>query len=151
MNKELRLKYGYPLECNECAIFESKPKNISKIDPFYKTGKGLKLLLIGQDPTIFDAPGRVNTVLMLNETKGRNGQLRKWLEKELFGIENFNKIEIYATNLVKCQFNLPPTLSKGGALKFLKPRFNLCKKHLAKEIENFNPDVILTLGESTHK
>ena len=151
MNRELRLKYGYPIECNDCAIFESKPKNISRIDPFHKIGKGLKLLLIGQDPTIFEEPDRVNTVLMLNETKGRNGQLRKWLEKELFGIENFNKIEIYATNLVKCQFDIPPTLSKGGALKFLKPRFNLCKKHLAKEIECFRPDVVLTLGESVHK
>jgi uracil-DNA glycosylase family 4 len=151
MNKELRLKYGYPIECKDCAIFESKPKNLSRIDPFHKTGKGLKLLLIGQDPTIFEEPDRVNTVLMLNETKGRNGQLRKWLERELFGVENFNKIEIYATNLVKCQFDSPPTLSKGGALKFLKPRFNFCKKHLEKEIENFKPDVVLTLGESAHK
>lgn len=151
MNKDLRLKYGYPIKCNYCQNFDSKPKNISKIDPFYKSGKDFKLLLIGQDPTISDKPERVNTVLMLNETSGRNGQLRRWLEKELFGAENFNRIEIYATNLIKCQFDEPPTSIKGGALKFLKPRFQFCKNHLFREIEKFNPDIIITLGESAHK
>ena len=151
MDTELRIKYGYPTECDSCKIFESKPKNISRIDPFHKTGNELKLLLIGQDPTIFKEPYRVNTVLMLNETKGRNGQLRKWLEKELFGTEKFSKIEIYATNSVKCQFDKPPTLSQEGALKFLKPRFEFCKKYLINEIENFKPDIILTFGESAHK
>lgn len=151
MNSELRNKYGYPINCNYCQEFDSKPKNISKIDPFYKSGKELKLLLIGQDPTIFDKPERVNTVLMLNENIGRNGQLRRWLENELFGKENFNRIEIYATNLVKCQFDRPPSLSQGGALKFLTPRFDYCKQYLFKEIENFKPDIVLTLGESAHK
>jgi len=151
MNKELRLKYGYPIKCDYCHSFDSKPKDISKIDPFHKTGNDLKLLLIGQDPTIFDKPERVNTVLMLNESSGRNGQLRKWLEKELFGTENFNRIEIYATNLVKCQFDKPPTLSTGGALKFLQPRFAFCKEYLLMEIQQFKPDIVLTLGESAHK
>ena len=150
MNKDLRMKYGYPIECSKCDTFESKPKGIERIDPFHKTGDKLKLLLIGQDPTIFDEPERVNTVLMLNETQGRNGQLRKWLEKELFGTANFQKIEIYATNLVKCQFDQPPTLSAEGALKFLKPRFELCKEFLKNEIKAFKPDFVLTLGESAH-
>ncbi|NHK29702.1 MAG: hypothetical protein FK730_00020 [Asgard group archaeon] len=150
MNADLRIKYGYPTCCNLCDSFESKPKNISKIDPFHKAGTKLKLLLIGQDPTIFNKPDRVNTVLMLNENKGRNGQLRKWLEKELFGSDNFNKIEIYATKLVKCQFENPPTTSQEGALKFLRPRFDNCKKYLFKEIKNFMPEIVLTLGESAH-
>lgn len=150
MDKDLRIKYGYPTECVKCKTFDSKPKGIDRIDPFHKTGNKLKILLIGQDPTIFDKPDRVNTVLMLNETKGRNGQLRKWLENELFGTENFNKIEIYATNLVKCQFDQPPTASSEGAMKFLKPRFDLCKEYLKNEIMNFRPDIVLTLGESAH-
>lgn len=150
MNKDLRKKYGYPTECSKCNTFESKPKGIECIDPFHKTGNTLKLLLIGQDPTIFNEPERVNTVLMLNETKGRNGQLRKWLETELFGAENFNKIEIYATNLVKCQFDQPPTSRPEGALKFLKPRFELCKMYLKNELKSFKPDFVLTLGESAH-
>jgi len=150
MNKELRIKYGYPIKCFDCNTFESKPKGIERIDPYYKSGEKPKLLLIGQDPTIFDEPERVNTVLMLNDTKGKNGQLRKWLENELFGTKNFNNIEIYATNLVKCQFDMPPTLTQEGALKFLKPRFELCKKYLKNEIIKFKPDIILTLGESAH-
>lgn len=120
MNKDLRIKYGYPIECSDCNTFLSKPKGIERIDPYHKTGDKLKLLLIGQDPTIFDEPERVNTVLMLNETKGKNGQLRKWLEKELFGKENFDNIEIYATNLVKCQFDQPPTTRYEGALESIK-------------------------------
>lgn len=60
-------------------------------------------------------------------------------------------VEIYATNLVKCQFDRPPSLSQGGALKFLTPRFEYCKQYLFKEIENFKPDIVLTLGESAHK
>lgn len=151
MNKELRNKFGYSIECSECNYLGSKPKGIERIDPFHKAGNKLKLLLIGQDPTISNEPERVNTVLMLNETQGRNGQLRKWLEKELFGIDNFKEIEVYATNLVKCQFDYPPTKSQEGALKFLEPRFKLCKKYLIKEICNFKPDIILTLGESAHK
>lgn len=151
MDTNLRLKYGYPLECNQCENLNGRPKNISRIDPFYKIGTGLKLLLIGQDPTIFEEPERVNTVLMLNETKGRNGQLRKWLEKELIGTENFDKIEIYATNSVKCQFDKPPTLSNEGPLKFLKPKFEFCKFYLINEIENYKPDIVLTLGETAHK
>lgn len=150
MDRDLRTKYGYPVICGKCNSFESKPKNIERIDPFYKVGDKLKLLLIGQDPTIFDDPERVNTVLMLDETKGRNGQLRKWLEKELFGTENFHKIEIYATNLVKCQFDKPPTVSSEGALRFLKPRFELCKSYLINEINNFKPEIVITLGESAH-
>jgi len=128
----------------------NNPRNIEKIDPYYQKGNKIKLLLIGQDPTIFDDPERVNTVLMLNEVKGRNGQLRKWLEKEIFGEENFKNIELYATNLVKCQFENPPTTSQEGALKFLRPRFEKCKKYLFKEIEKFNPSIVLTLGESAH-
>ena len=151
MNTELREKFGYPVKCELCSEFDNKPRNIEKIDPYFQKGDKIKLLLIGQDPTIFDKPERVNTVLMLNEKKGRNGQLRKWLEKELFGEENFKKIELYATNLVKCQFGNPPTASQEGALKFLKPRFEKCKKYLFKEIEKFKPMIVLTLGESAHK
>jgi uracil-DNA glycosylase len=150
MDRDLRKKYGYPTECDKCKTFDSKPKGIDRIDPFYKSGNNLKILLIGQDPTIFDEPDRVNTVLMLNETKGRNGQLRKWLEKELFKTENFNSIEIYATNLVKCQFDQPPTASSEGAMKFLKPRFDFCKDYLKNEILCFRPDIVLTFGESAH-
>lgn len=150
MNTDLRNKFGYPISCNLCNEFEDKPQNIDLINPFYKTGESVKVLLIGQDPTILDRPERVNTVLMLNETTGRNGQLRKWLESELFGKESFQKIEIYATNLVKCQFSKPPSTNTNGALKFLEPRFDKCKHYLYLEIESFRPNIILTLGESSH-
>ena len=62
MDRDLRKKYGYPTECDKCKTFDSKPKGIDRIDQFYKSGNNLKILLIGQDPTIFDEPDRVNSV-----------------------------------------------------------------------------------------
>jgi len=151
MNLELRIKFGYPVGCANCNNFEEKPRHLDKIDPYYQSGDKIRLMLIGQDPTIFDDPDRVSTVLMLNETSGRNAQLRRWLERELFGADNFGKIELYATNLVKCQFPSPPSKNQVGALKFLKPRFEYCKIHLFKEVERYKPELVLTLGESAHK
>jgi uracil-DNA glycosylase family 4 len=151
MNNKLRERYGYPTKCDKCAIFEDKPKGLDRIDPFYDPGNKIKLLLIGQDPTILKNPERVKTVLMLEDNKGRKGQLRKWLETELFGEVNFREIEIYATNLVKCQFDFPPSQSKKGAFNFLSERYEKCKDYIFSEINNYNPDIILTLGESAHK
>lgn len=148
MNADLRIRFGYPVHCTECDLFDDKPLNLQRINPYYKSGNSTRVMLIGQDPTIFDRPDRVNEVLMLKETRGRNGQLRRWIENELFGKEKFEKIELYSTNLVKCQFSKPP--STNGALKFLEPRFKKCKKYLLDEIENFKPTVVLTFGEPAH-
>ena len=102
-------------------------------------------MLIGQDPTIKVDAERVKQVLMLDE---ENGQLRRWLEK-LFGKEIFNSITVYATNLVKCTFNKPPSMYRGK--HFLKPYFENCKEHLKQEIINYKPDVVFTFGEPTHR
>ena len=87
-----REKYGYPLCCNKCTQLGDEPRRLSEIEPFHKDGSAIKLMLIGQDPTIIKDPERVNTVLMLNEISGRNGQLRKWLETELIGKGNFDSV-----------------------------------------------------------
>jgi uracil-DNA glycosylase family 4 len=143
-----REKYGYPLCCNKCTQLGDEPRRLSEIEPFHKDGSAIKLMLIGQDPTIIKDPERVNTVLMLNEISGRNGQLRKWLETELIGKGNFDSVEIYATNLVKCQFSKPP--SQSGGKTFLEIRFKNCKSYLYSEIEKYKPTLILTFGEPAH-
>jgi uracil-DNA glycosylase len=144
----IREKYGYPLCCNRCTKLDDKPRRLEQIEPYHKDGSAFKLMLIGQDPTIFDSPERVNTVLMLNETSGRNGQLRKWLETEIIGKANFENVEIYATNLVKCQFSKPP--SQSNEKKFLAIRFENCKSYLYSEIERYRPTLVLTFGEPAH-
>jgi uracil-DNA glycosylase len=144
----IREKYGYPLYCNKCTELGDEPRRLAEIEPYHKDGSAIRLMLIGQDPTIFNSPERVNTVLMLNETSGRNGQLRKWLETELIGKDNFENVEVYATNLIKCQFSKPP--SQSGGISFLKKRFEYCKSYLYSEIEKYKPTLVLTFGEPAH-
>ena len=93
-----------------------------KVQPFYQKAGTFKLMLIGQDPTIFKKPERVKKVLMLKE---ENGQLKSWLKK-LFGSKNFDKMTIYATNMVKCSFTRPPFMMPSGGYNFLRPILIYC-------------------------
>jgi len=137
--------FGYPQQCVRCASLSSSRIEL-RVIPHYKQGGNLRVMLIGQDPTILRKPERVKEVLMLDES---NGKLSRWL-KQIFGDDNFHTITLYATNLVKCSFVKPPSSSAGGSLKFLKPYFDNCKEYLAHELLSFKPDCVLTLGEPAH-
>ena len=122
-----KYSFGYPKQCNSCQSINSA---ISlTVEPHFKNGSTFKVMLIGQDPTIFKDPqrNRVKEVLMLDE---ENGQLKRWL-KNIFGNDNFDKVQLYATNLIKCTFDSPP--STKGNKNFLKPFFNNCKLFLVDE------------------
>jgi len=138
-------KFGYPKNCTLCQSFDSSIRLTVK--PHYKTGSQTKIMLIGQDPTIFKDPdkNRVKEVLMLDQ---ENGQLKRWL-RNFIGSKNFEQSEIYATNLIKCTFPTPP--STRGKEEVLAPYFDCCQQYLLKEIENYKPTVVLTLGEPAHK
>lgn len=60
--------------------------------------------------------------------------------------DDFNNITIYATNLVKCTFKNPPSGKKN-----LTGFFKLCRQYLIKEIVNYQPNLLLTLGEPAHQ
>lgn len=135
------LKYGYPNSCHSCDQLPSKLK--LQVSPFFKEGNSFRLMLVGQDPTIFNDSSRVNKVLMLDEN---NGQLNRWL-KNIFK-NNFDEITIYATNIVKCTFDKPP--STYGGKKYLKNYFENCKTYLMSEIRNYRPNLLLSLGEPAH-
>lgn len=138
--------FGYPQQCTWCANIATCEMNL-QVAPYFKPGVGKRVMLIGQDPTIFKQPERVNQVLMLDQP---NGQLSRWL-KTLFGEETFSLLTVYATNLVKCSFAKPPSTMSEGGLKFLQPYFQNCKAYLSDELLSFGPDVVLTLGEPAHK
>jgi len=138
--------FGYPRQCTECSMLSSKAIAL-RVAPYYKAGNNQRVMLIGQDPTIYKQPYRVTEVLMLNDPQS---QLLRWL-KTIFGEINYHQLTLYATNLVKCSFSEPPTISERGGLTFLKPYFKNCKVHLAKELLSFKPNLVLTLGEPTHK
>ncbi len=135
------LKYGYPNSCNKC---DQLPGDLKlQVSPFYKEGNIFKLMLVGQDPTIFKDSSRVRKVLMLDE---ESGQLNRWL-RNIFK-NNFDEITIYATNIVKCTFNNPP--STNGGVNYLKPYFEYCKSYLGNEIKNYRPNLVIALGEPAH-
>jgi len=138
--------FGYPKECNRCACL-SEAKLQLQVRPYFREGDELRLMLIGQDPTISRKPERVQYVLMLDQP---NGSLSRWLREEVLGEDIFKSCTLYATNLVKCGFREPPP-SRLGGLKFLRPYFDNCKDHLAEEISGFEPTLVLTLGEPAHK
>lgn len=141
---EDKYQFGYPLTCNDCKELNDK-LNLT-VEPFYKPGSKFKLMLIGQDPTIFNDPdrNRVKQVLMLDDEKG---QLRRWI-LDIVGKNHFEEMEIYATNLVKCTFDAPPS-TKGGK-KYLELFFNNCKYHLMRELKSFRPNLVFTFGEPAH-
>lgn len=136
--------YGYPTRCKKCHGITECSLNVR---PFYKLGGDTRLMLIGQDPTIFKKQDRVKCVLMLDDP---NSQLSRWL-KGMFGEHNFDKLTMYATNIVKCTFSQPPSVSPQGGLKFLQPHFENCKEYLLTEIQQYKPTLVMTLGEPAHK
>lgn len=138
--------FGYPQSCVRCAAFSSDAIEL-RVIPHYKPGGNLRVMLIGQDPTITKGPERVKEVLMLNQP---NGSLSRWL-KEILGADHFHAATLYATNLVKCSFMKPPSHAVEGGFKFLKPYFDHCKEHLANELLSFQPNCVLTLGEPAHR
>lgn len=137
--------FGYPTECKRCAPL-SNARLPLRVRPYFRKGDEVRVMLIGQDPTISKKPERVRYVLMLDQP---NGALSRWLREEVFGKDNFNSCTLYATNLVKCAFGELP--SRQGGLKFLQPYFHNCKEHLAEEISRYQPTLALTLGEPAHK
>jgi len=138
--------FGYPKECAKCSLFsESDPR--LRVAPHFRAGGQPKLMLIGQDPTIFQDPERVKQVLMLDD---ENSQLSRWL-RDVFGADNFRSLTLYATNLVKCSFDKPPSTTKHGGFMFLQPYFHNCRGYLLDEISRFQPTLVLTLGEPTHR
>ncbi len=139
-------QFGYPKNCSKCNGLTTSNTNL-QVAPFYKQGDNFRLMLIGQDPTIFNNPEKVKHVLMLDE---ENGQLHRWL-RGLVGEQNFNRLTIYATNSVKCTFDKPPSKYRGGSLKFLPPYFENCKEYLAQEVQCYKPACVITLGEPPHK
>ena len=145
-------QFGYPLECTKCKNLNQGWKGLGlsekaeRVKPYYRGKSGLKILLIGQDPTIVKKPERVKEVLMLDDA---NSQLSRWL-KNIFG-EKFDELDIYATNLVKCFFSLPPSQMPGGGYKFLQPFYDECKGYLVTEITKFCPAFVMTLGQTAHR
>ncbi len=123
------------------------PQNEIDFDPElhivkpYTTGKGpVKLIIVGQDPTIRNAKQRKKIEYTLNLDKP--GSLKAYIETicAALGITMDN---IYATNVFKYFYKVPPADTPDVLAAHLQPNLDLLKEELSQY-----PDCpIITLGE----
>lgn len=101
----------------------------------------VKLIVIGQDPTIRNIEARKAIKSTLNLDK--KGSLNQYVNRicEQLNID-FEK-EMYATNLYKCFFNHPPADDK----TILNRHFKIWIDCLVNELTPFKNATIITLGE----
>lgn len=127
-----------------CAKLPEIPSNLidTSLDPVppYE-GKGpIKLIIIGQDPTIKDEEGRRKIKYALNLCE--EGNLRNYINKICEGLD-LSLNNIYATNVFKYFYSRPPADSMEVLKAHLDPNLELLKKELAA----FKDCPIITLGE----
>ncbi len=121
--------------------FKGNPidKDLLPVPPF-KISNEIKLIIIGQDPTIRKADRRIKIDTTLNLDK--SGALKTYINKicQILEIEIEN---IYATNIFKYFYTRPPS----ETLEVLKEHLNPNLMLLKDEIKQYPDASIITLGE----
>ena len=112
--------------------------------PFRGRGK-IKLIVLGQDPTVQDPEYRkkIKVTLLLNQ----RGGLRTYLGKICKALDIDLDENIYATNLLKNFFTVPPDTMRGQDPQFFQKAANHWIPLLKEEIRGFQNIPILPLGE----
>jgi len=113
-------------------------------DPFRGRGE-IKLIVLGQDPTVHNPKHRkkLKVTLLLNQP----GRLRTYIEDICKGLDLGLDENIYATNLLKNFFTVPPdTLRKKNPQLFCNAA-DYWIPLLREEIKEFENVPILPLGE----
>lgn len=121
---------------------ESNPVFGEYVPPYIGGGE-IKLVIIGQDPTVKNPESRKKITCTLNLNK--KGSLRSYVEKicECLCISLEN---VYATNLFKYFYTVPPASTIEVLKQHLQPNLELLKDELASLNLPQNTPVI-TLGE----
>lgn len=114
------------------------------IVPPYQGNSDIKLVIIGQDPTIRNEEQRKNITCTLNLDKA--GSLTRYVEQicEGLGISIKN---VYATNIFKYFYSEPPAKTFDVLKNHLEPNLRL----LSKELSTFPNIPVITLGEPVLK
>ncbi len=113
--------------------------------PFIGTAE-IKLIVIGQDPTVQREASRqrITTVLNLN-TKGN---LTRYLDSICEMLKLDLSENVYATNACKCFFTEPPTaIYKNNGVDVIRESADLWLPLLHDELAHFPQATILSLGE----
>jgi len=113
-------------------------------DPFRGRGK-IRLIILGQDPTVQDPEYRekIKVTLLLNQPGG----LRTYLENICKSLDIDLDENIYATNLLKNFFTVPPDTMREKDPQFFRNAADHWIPLLREEIEEFENVPILPLGE----
>ncbi len=111
--------------------------------PFSKAEKTskIKLVFIGQDPTVRRKESRGDIKVTLNLDK--ENSLKTYLKKVCEILEIDLHKEVYATNLYKCFFKFPPADDQ----KILTRHFKIWMNLLISELSIFENAIFITLGE----
>ena len=111
--------------------------------PFSKAEKtsDIKLIFIGQDPTVRNQKSRGKIQVTLNLDK--ENSLKTYLKKVCDILQVDIEKEVYATNLYKCFFKKPPADDK----TILTRHFKIWMDLLINELVSFNNPFVITLGE----
>lgn len=125
-------------------LSDEKVNPISKecgfVPPYNKDGKDIKLIIIGQDPTIRNVERRKGITTTLNLDK--SGALRRYVEEICDGL-NISLSNVYATNVFKYFYTIPPAQT----FEVLEKHFSQNLVLLEKELSNYPNCPIITLGE----
>ena len=125
-------------------LSDEKANPVSKecgfVPPFNKEGKDIKLIIIGQDPTIRNVERRKGITTTLNLDK--SGALRRYVEEICDGL-NISLSNVYATNVFKYFYTIPPAQT----FEVLEKHFSTNLVLLEKELSNYPNCPIITLGE----
>ena len=117
--------------------------NYDFILPFSRADKisNVKLIIIGQDPTVREKKSRGDINVTLNLDK--ENSLKKYIKDIGFALNIDIDKEVYATNLYKCFFKKPPADDQ----TILTRHFKIWIDLLINELAPFDNSFVITLGE----
>jgi len=126
-------------DCIENSINDALP-----ILPPFVGKDNIKLVIIGQDPTVRNNNSRSKISCTLNLDK--NNSLKRYIEQICFGL-GISLENVYATNIFKYFYTVPPANTLNVLNQHLEPNLQL----LNAELENYREAIIITLGEPVLK
>lgn len=117
---------------------------LNPVKPYLGKGE-IKLIIIGQDPTIKIEKQREKITCTLNLDK--NGSLKKYIEEDICFDLGLTLDNVYATNIFKYFYTKRPATTFNILQDHLKENLDL----LVNELEQFQNATIITLGEPALK
>ncbi len=135
-SKEIRDKLKIESDFMENPIDDT----LDPVKPYWGKGE-IKVIIIGQDPTIQNVKRRAEITCTLNLDK--NGPLKKYIEEDICVGLGITLENVYATNIFKYFYTKRPATTFLILQNHLNENLNL----LVNELDQFQNATIITLGE----